>query len=249
MCFYSPNTGCRVCKQCFLRRFEDEVHHTITANALFRPGMRVAVGASGGKDSTVLADVLCTLNARYGYGIHILLLSIDEGITGYRDDSLETVKRNEVQYGVPLTVLSYKDLYGWTMDDIVRQMGHKSNCTYCGVFRRQALGRGAALLKADLLLTGHNCDDIAETVLLNLLRGDISRLGRSVEIVAGKNSPMPRAKPFKFTYQKEIVMYAYYKNLDYFSTECTYAPFAYRYVVYDIINTLRVMSSVFMFRD
>ena len=33
-----------------------------------------------------------------------MLLSIDEGITGYRDDSLETVKRNRDQYGIPLKV-------------------------------------------------------------------------------------------------------------------------------------------------
>lgn len=39
---------------------------------------------------------------------------------------------------------------------------------------------------------------------------------------------MPRCKPFKYTYEKEIVMYAYFKKLDYFSTECVYAPFAYR---------------------
>ena len=30
-----------------------------------------------------------TLNERYDYGIQLYLLSIDEGITGYRDDSLE----------------------------------------------------------------------------------------------------------------------------------------------------------------
>ena len=39
---------------------------------------------------------------------------------------------------------------------------------------------------------------------------------------------MPRSKPFKYTYEKEIVMYAHFKKLDYFSTECTYAPNAYR---------------------
>ena len=44
-------------------------------------------------------------------------------ITGYRDDSLETVKRNRDQYGIPLKVLSYEDLYGWTMDKIVAQVG------------------------------------------------------------------------------------------------------------------------------
>lgn len=39
---------------------------------------------------------------------------------------------------------------------------------------------------------------------------------------------MPRCKPFKYTYEKEIVLYAYFKKLDYFSTECIYSPQAYR---------------------
>lgn len=38
------------------------------------------------------------------YGLDLFLLSIDEGIAGYRDDSLETVKRNEATYGIPLKV-------------------------------------------------------------------------------------------------------------------------------------------------
>ena len=45
-------------------------------------------------DSTVLAYVMKTLNERYQYGLNLFLLSIDEGITGYRDDSLE-VSTNE----------------------------------------------------------------------------------------------------------------------------------------------------------
>lgn len=48
-------------------------------------------------DSTVLAYVLSELNRRHDYGLDLFLLSVDEGITGYRDDSLETVKRNEIQ--------------------------------------------------------------------------------------------------------------------------------------------------------
>ena len=42
----------------------------------------VAIGASGGKDSTVLAYIMKTLNDRYDYGLKLVLLSIDEGITG-----------------------------------------------------------------------------------------------------------------------------------------------------------------------
>ncbi len=68
--------------------------------------LKLALMWAGGKDSTVLAHILTLLNERHSYGLDLFLLSIDEGITGYRDDSLETVKRNEQQYGIPLKVSS-----------------------------------------------------------------------------------------------------------------------------------------------
>lgn len=150
--------------------------------------MKVAIGASGGKDSTVLAYVLKTLNERYKYGLNLVLLSIDEGITGYRDDSLNTVKQNKDDYDMPLKILSYKELYGWSMDEIVAQIGRKNNCTFCGVFRRQALDRGAAQLNVDCIATGHNADDIAETVLMNVLRGDLARLQRCTAAITVSKS-------------------------------------------------------------
>jgi hypothetical protein len=39
--------------------------------------------------------------------------------------------------------------------------------TFCGVFRRQALDKGGAILAVDHIVTGHNADDVAETVLMN----------------------------------------------------------------------------------
>jgi len=234
-----PKTGDILCKTCFYFAFETEIHHTIVRCGLFKPGDYVAIGASGGKDSTVLAHVLKTLNERYSYGLKLVLLSIDEGITGYRDDSLETVKRNRDQYEIPLKILSYEELYGWTMDKIVEKVGRKNNCTFCGVFRRQALDRGALMLGVNKICTGHNADDIAETVVMNILRGDVARLQRCTSVITGHDDEhddeseenqhlLPRSKPFKYTYEKEIVMYAYHKKLDYFSTECIYSPNAYR---------------------
>lgn len=170
---------------------------------------------------------------------------------------------------MPLKILSYDELYGWTMDAIVSQVGRKNNCTFCGVFRRQALDRGAAMLNVDHIVTGHNADDIAETVLMNsliipspsqsktqimvlVMRGDIARLGRCTSICTQGEDTIRRSKPFKYAYEKEIVMcarllcpsysrfalllidfilfhrYAYFKKLDYFSTECIYSPDAYR---------------------
>ncbi|EFE38827.1 hypothetical protein TRV_06501 [Trichophyton verrucosum HKI 0517] len=224
-----PKNRHKLCKDCFLTIFETETHQTITNGSLFVPGERVAIGASGGKDSTVLASVLKTLNERYNYGLDLVLLSIDEGIKGYRDDSLETVKRNAVQYEMPLEIVSYGELYGWTMDQVVAEIGKKGNCTYCGVFRRQALDRGAAKLNIKHVVTGHNADDVAETVMMNLLRGDLPRLARSTSIITGSAaSDIKRSKPLKYAYEKEIVLYAHHKKLDYFSTECIYSPEAFR---------------------
>jgi cytoplasmic tRNA 2-thiolation protein 1 len=118
----------KVCKDCFYWAFEEEIHQTILDCKMFQKGQKVGIAASGGKDSTVLIHVISTLNDRYNYGIELFLVSIDEGIQGYRDDSLDTVKKNQEDYGIPLSVFSYKDLYGWSMDEIVKQVGLKNNC-------------------------------------------------------------------------------------------------------------------------
>lgn len=234
-----PKNNAKLCKECFIAVFEDEIHHTITSAGLFSKGEKIAIGASGGKDSTVLASVLKTLNERHAYGLDLVLLSVDEGIKGYRDDSLETVKRNSAQYDLPLKVVGYGELYGWTMDQVVAAVGKKGNCTYCGVFRRQALDRGAKMLGIRHVVTGHNADDVAETVLMNLLRGDLPRLSRSTSIVTGDvSSDVRRSKPLKYAYEKEIVLYAHHKKLDYFSTECVYSPEAFRGTARTLIKSL-----------
>ena len=55
-----PKTGQSICRDCFFKCFEDEVHRTIVDNHLFSAGERVAIAASGGKGRVPhYSDVAC----------------------------------------------------------------------------------------------------------------------------------------------------------------------------------------------
>jgi len=58
----------------------------------------------------------------FGYNFLVYTDRKDFVFQGYRDDSLETVKQNRDEYDMPLKILSYEELYGWTMDAIVKQV-------------------------------------------------------------------------------------------------------------------------------
>lgn len=70
------------CAPCFIQWFEDDVYETIKQTGIFKPKDRIAIGVSGGKDSTVLAHILHILNNRHRLDLDLVLICIDEGIQG-----------------------------------------------------------------------------------------------------------------------------------------------------------------------
>lgn len=81
-----------------------------------------------------------------------------------------------------------------------------------------------------------------------VLRGDLPRLQRCTSIVTeSTSSPIARSKPLKYAYEKEIVLYAHHKQLDYFTTECIYSPEAFRGSARSLIKSLeRVRPSAIL---
>lgn len=89
-----------------------------------------------------------------------------------------------------------------------------------------------------------------------MLRGDLPRLSRTTSIVTSTpsassdpaaNTNIKRSKPLKYAYEKEIVLYAHHKSLDYFSTECIYSPEAFRGSARALIKNLeRVRPSAIL---
>ena len=111
--------GYKTCLECFYFHFEEEIFQTLIEEKLYEPNDKIILAISGGKDSTVLVHVMTNLKKRHNLPITLELLAIDEGIVGYRDDSLVTVKNNQKFYDLPLTILDYRTLFGKTMDEVV----------------------------------------------------------------------------------------------------------------------------------
>ncbi|MHA1950353.1 MAG: TIGR00269 family protein [Candidatus Thorarchaeota archaeon] len=201
---------------------------------------RIAVAISGGKDSAVLLDILHKIESNFPKS-EIVPVTIDEGIQGYRNEALEAARELTKSIGYDLEVLSFRDLIGHSLDEIVEKRDENSlgACSYCGVFRRRALNAAAKELDANVIATGHNLDDEAQTVLMNIMRGDSRRLARTnVPRSRSIEGLIPRIKPITELSERDVVAYAHQMKLVYHDVPCPYAGEAYRNDVRLFLNEM-----------
>ena len=218
------------CKQHFIEGFEARVKETIARFGMVPEGARVAVACSGGKDSLTL------LHLMRKWHDDVTAIVIDEGIAGYREKTLKDLERVAKGLGVPIIKESYEEYAGARLDDILaRHGGHP--CTVCGVFRRHLIARASKGF--DVLATGHNLDDEAQTVLMNLLKGntDVFPRGGPVTGVGAKGFTQ-RVKPLSFCTEKEVATYAWLHGFVSAFTECPNARQGYRWKVREALNRL-----------
>jgi len=240
--FYRRYEGRYYCKACFCESFEKKVKKTIAKYKLIEKGDRIAFGLSGGKDSSAVLYLLHKiLSPRRD--IKMFAISMDEGIAGYRNETLKKAKELCKSLGVKHHIFSFKDILGKPLDKKIIERGERDYCTLCGVGRRYVLNLAARKLKATKLCLGHNLDDEAQAVLMNFFRGDLlraGRLGTKTDAALSEkhgNLFIPRIKPLRFIPEKEVTLYAVLKKLPYSDLECPYAQ-GMRFDVRDFLNEM-----------
>jgi cytoplasmic tRNA 2-thiolation protein 1 len=240
--YHRAYSGEYLCKKCFLRSIEDKTARTISKYSMIDYDDRVAVGVSGGKDSLSLLYVLKMLfDLHPNNGNELVAVTIDEGIKGYRDESLQIVKDFCAQLRVESKVFSYKSLFGIDMDEamILRSSEKMSSCSICGTFRRRAIDIAAETIGADIVATAHNMDDQLQTFMINLLAGDVQRIGWIYpEPVQYTKSGMKKVKPFIEIYEYEIAFYALQREIPFQSEECPYMNESIRTDLREFFNRL-----------
>ena len=235
--YHRPYSGERLCGGCFKASIRERVERTISRHDMFDHDSRIALGVSGGKDSLGLLHILADVEEKYPRA-DLIAVSVDEGVSGYRDEALEIAKEACRLLRVEHRILSFEDLFGLTMDDMSSEPRELSPCSYCGVLRRRALNEAAKEVNADRLATAHNLDDMAQTALLNVMRGDMNRL--ALMHPGGSSLPgfVRRVKPYCEVPERESALYAYLEGFRFQELPCPYASEAMRNDVRGFLNRM-----------
>jgi uncharacterized protein (TIGR00269 family) len=203
----------------------------------------LAVAVSGGKDSLSLLNILAKLK-RFRPKTNLTAVTVDEGIVGYRDEALEIAAANCKKLEIPHCIVSFKDLYGFSLDEIIVRARNKgltelTACAYCGVLRRKAINTGARQVKANKVATAHTLDDETQTILMNIFHGDVARLAKEKPVTSEVHPLLvQKIKPFCEIPEKESALYAYIKKIRFQDTPCPYASEALRNDVRGMLNCM-----------
>ena len=229
--------GTHLCKNHFIEYFERRVKKDIKKQGKTEDEAKIGIAISGGKDSTVALHIMNDIFSKRP-NISLYAITVDEGIKGYRDESIKIAIKNCNLLGIEHHIISFKEIIGKTMDEIALKHDELGECTYCGVFRRFCLNKKTKELGIDKLVTGHNLDDMSQSILMNFVNGDMEKLARLGPHKKIQPGLVPRSLPLRTIPEKETMLYSILKNIEYHNAECPYSLRASRRNFRDIIDNL-----------
>jgi uncharacterized protein (TIGR00269 family) len=213
------------CKEHFIQGFEETAHNTIKEYDLIKGDETICVAASGGKDSLALLEIL---SKKY----NVDALCVDEGIPGYRDQTIDDLREFCKKRKINLRVVDFEDLGSQPLYKI----NPEHPCSVCGVLRRKALLEYSR--KYDVIATGHNLDDECQSILMNLLRNQRQLLSRLGPRTSPRDGIAARIKPFYFIPEREIRAYCLVKQITTNFSECPNVVKSFRWRVGEELNAL-----------
>ncbi len=145
----------------FRRRIWSSFTRAIREYELVKPGDRIAVCISGGKDSMLMAKLFQELKRhnKFPFEVHYLVMD-----PGYSPENRAVIEENAKNLGLPVHIFE---------SNIFESVYHveKSPCYLCARMRRGHLYHYAQELGCNKIALGHHYDDVIETILMGMLWG------------------------------------------------------------------------------
>jgi len=227
---FIPHHRLPLCEEHFIEWFESYLARTIKKYKMFNKNERVGVAVSGGKDSLVLWKALTKL------GFDTEGIFLDLGIDDFSILSRRVVENFAEHLQKPLKIVSLKKKIGINIPQIKAKT--RKYCSLCGSLKRYLLNKIAKEEDYDVLVTGHNLDDEASSLLGNVINWQLKYLARKYPVLPSSNGFIRKAKPLcRFT-AFEIKEYAKREKIEYLEERCPLSPEATRLVYAEIMDEL-----------
>ncbi|MGH8717136.1 MAG: tRNA 2-thiocytidine biosynthesis TtcA family protein [Burkholderiales bacterium] len=178
--------------------------------AMVRPGDRVLLGLSGGKDSLSLLHVLLHLKAKSPVKFELAAATVDPQSPEYHPEPLKT---HMAELGVPYFYESYPVL------ELAKQkMGKDSFCAFCSRMRRGMLYGAARREGYNVLALAQHLDDLAETFMMSAMFGGKLRTMRAHYV--NDEGDIRVIRPFIYVRERQTAAFAKSAGLPVIAENC-----------------------------
>lgn len=179
------------------KRVLDSVGRAMGRFSMLRPGDRVAVGVSGGKDSWCLLHALAAYRRRAPFPYDLVAVTIEQGKFKAAIAALGPRIR---ELGVEWVVRDDPSTLALVAGGVVH------GCDVCSRHRRRTLYRVAAEVGSTVIALGHTADDCAESLLRNVLFN--GRIASLPPVARSRKGGLRLIRPLAFVTEEMTAAYA-----------------------------------------
>ncbi|MBR1821598.1 MAG: tRNA 2-thiocytidine biosynthesis protein TtcA [Clostridia bacterium] len=178
---------------------------------LIKPGDRIAVCISGGKDSMLMAKLMQMLQRHTEVPFEVVFLIMDPG---YNEINRRKVESNARLLEIPYTLFE-SDIFE------VANSQDKNPCFLCAKMRRGCLYGKARELGCNKIALGHHFDDVIETTVMGMFWG--GQLQAMMPKLHSKNFPgMELIRPLYMVREQDIIAWKNAHELSFIQCACRF---------------------------
>ncbi|KUG14496.1 n-type atp pyrophosphatase superfamily / tils and ttca-like [hydrocarbon metagenome] len=201
---YQRYSGLHLCKTHFFADFEAKAKRAIRRHHWIVTGDRIGIFLDSGVSGNALLYFLKRL-AGNRRDLELLAITIDEGRGGCQAPPAPADPDPTRGTGVVHISVSFREMFGLTMDEIVRLRGEPAACSCRDVLLRRCFTTLAREYGMTKIALGSTLDDDAGAVLMAMIRGEAERLLWPPATFEGC---IPRISPFRYIPGQEVALYA-----------------------------------------
>lgn len=178
---------------------------------MIKPGDRIAVCISGGKDSMLLAKCIQHLQRHSDFPFEAKYLVLNPG---YSPENLQKIIDNAALLNVPIEIFE-ANIFDYVVDI------DSSPCYMCARMRRGHLYKNAQKLGCNKIALGHHFDDVVETILMSMLYG--AEIKTMMPKLHSTNfEGMELIRPLYMVRESDIKAWVRYNKLEFLNCACKF---------------------------